>query len=67
MVSIVSQFFGILGADLTPPATFAELVPWFMQVCVGFVLIVLVFKFFFSIPCLLYTSRVRRHFMEGKP
>ena len=54
MVSIVSQFFGILGADLTPPATFAELVPWCMQVCVGFVLIVLVFKFFFSIPSMLY-------------
>lgn len=54
MVTIVSQFFGILGAELTPPATFAELIPWFMQVCVGFVLIVLVFKFFFSVPSMFF-------------
>ena len=44
MASIVSEFFGISGLDMVPPDTFAELIPYLLQVLVAVVLVLAVFK-----------------------
>lgn len=44
MAVIVSEFFGISGVDMLPPETFAELIPYLLQVFVAVVLVLAVFK-----------------------
>lgn len=44
MAAIVSEFFGISGVDMLPPETFAELIPYLLQVVVAVVLVLAVFK-----------------------
>lgn len=44
MAMIVSQFFQIVGVDMTPPETLAELIPYLLTVCVGVVLVCGVFR-----------------------
>ena len=44
MLQTVYEFFGIIGVPGTPPATLAELIPYLLQVIVGLVLVVAVFK-----------------------
>lgn len=44
MASVVSEFFGIIGVDMVPPATLGELIPYLLQIIVGVVLVVAVFK-----------------------
>jgi hypothetical protein len=49
MVQIVSEFFGIIGLSATPPATLAELIPYLLQVLIGVVLVLAVFKLIYRI------------------
>lgn len=46
MVALVAEFFGIVGVDMVPPATFSELIPYLLQVFVGLALVVTVFRIF---------------------
>ena len=46
MVALVAEFFGIIGADMVPPATFSELIPYLLQIFVGLVLVITVFRIF---------------------
>lgn len=43
MVALVAEFFSIIGAEMTAPETFAELVPYLLQVLVGVALVSAVF------------------------
>jgi hypothetical protein len=44
MVQVIAQLCGIIGIDLTPPQTMAEVLPWMLQAVIGLALI----WFFFS-------------------
>lgn len=44
MAVLVAEFFGIIGVDMTPPQTMAELIPYMLTVFVGLVLVLSVFK-----------------------
>lgn len=44
MALIVSQFFQIIGLNMTPPTTLGELIPYLLTVCVGVVLVCGVFR-----------------------
>ncbi|MEG2381852.1 MAG: hypothetical protein RSB38_09170 [Oscillospiraceae bacterium] len=57
MVTILSQFFSILGVDLQPPTTFANFTPWLLQVFLGIAVVAFVFKFFFSVARGIMTGR----------
>lgn len=39
MVELVAQFFFIIGVDMVPPETLAELIPYLLQVVVGVALV----------------------------
>lgn len=39
MASVIAEFFGIIGVDMAPPSTMAELIPWILCVIVGVVLV----------------------------
>jgi len=41
---IVSEFFGIIGVDVTPPTNMAELIPYLLTVLVGVFLVSAVFR-----------------------
>ena len=43
---IVSEFFGIIGVDMTMPTTMAELIPYLLQIFVGVFLVAAVFRVF---------------------
>lgn len=44
MAEIVAEFFGIIGVDVVPPETLAELIPYLLTVLVGVVLVSTVFR-----------------------
>lgn len=44
MAKYLAEFFGMIGTDVTPPETFAELVPYLLTVFVGLCLVCAVFK-----------------------
>ena len=44
MALIVSEFFGIIGVDVTPPTNMAELIPYLLTVVVGVALVSGVFR-----------------------
>lgn len=44
MATIVAQFFEILGVDMLPPQTLAELIPYLLTVFVGVALVSGVFR-----------------------
>lgn len=44
MAMIVSQFFQIVGLEMTPPTTLGELIPYLLTVFVGVVLVCGVFR-----------------------
>lgn len=44
MAAIIAEFFQISGLDMVPPSTFSELIPYLLQVLVGMVLVLAVFK-----------------------
>lgn len=39
MAALVAEFFGIIGVDMTPPSTLAELIPYLLTVVVGVALV----------------------------
>jgi len=41
---IVSEFFGIIGVDVTPPTNMAELIPYLLTILVGVFLVSAVFR-----------------------
>ena len=43
MAELIAEFFQIIGADVTPPETFAELVPYLLTILVGLCLVCGVF------------------------
>lgn len=44
MAALVAEFFAIIGVDVIPPATMAELIPYLLQVVVGVCLVSGVFR-----------------------
>lgn len=57
MASIVSEFFGISGLDMIPPANLGELIPWLLEVIVAVVLVLAVFRLIAEIAKLFYNWR----------
>lgn len=43
MASLVAEFFSIVGVDMLPPSTLAELIPYLLTVLVGVALVSAVF------------------------
>lgn len=39
MAALVAEFFGIIGVDMTPPSTLAELIPYLLTVVIGVALV----------------------------
>ena len=39
MAAVIAEFFQIVGADMVPPSTLAELIPYLLQVVVGVALV----------------------------
>ena len=39
MASVVAEFFQIIGLEMVPPQTLAELIPYLLQVVVGVALV----------------------------
>ncbi len=39
MAAVVANFFGIVGVDMVPPETLAELIPYLLTVFVGLALV----------------------------
>lgn len=39
MAAVIAEFFGIIGVEMTPPTTMAELIPWLLCVIVGVLLV----------------------------
>lgn len=44
MAEIIAEFFGIIGMDMTPPETLAELIPYVLTVLIGVGLVGCVFS-----------------------
>lgn len=44
MAAVVSNFFSVMGLDVVPPQTLAELIPYLLTVQVGVVLVSGVFR-----------------------
>lgn len=44
MALVVAEFFNIIGVDMTPPTTMAELIPYILVIFVGLVLVCAVFR-----------------------
>ena len=59
MVEAIAQFFGIIGLDITPPATMGELIPYLLTVAVGIGLLLAIFRLFRSIIMGLITRNPR--------
>lgn len=49
MAVIVAEFFNIIGVDVTPPETIAELIPYLLTVIVGVILVAMVFKIIYEL------------------
>ena len=57
MALIVAEFFGIIGADVTPPTNMAELIPYLLTVVVGVCLVCSVFAVIGKITSELFFRR----------
>lgn len=44
MAQVVANFFSVMGADMVPPETLAELIPYLLTIQVGVVLVSGVFR-----------------------
>ncbi len=49
MIDTLAEFFAIVGLDITPPQTMAELIPYLLTVFLGFALIAAIFRMFRAI------------------
>lgn len=59
MVEVIAQFLGIIGLNITPPTTMAELIPYLLTVAVGIGLVTAIFRLFRSIIMGLITRNPR--------
>lgn len=57
MVSLVSDFFGIVGIDLFPPSSFSAFIPWLLTVFVGISIVSFILKFFSSVARMIFGQR----------
>ena len=39
MAAVIAEFFQIIGVDMVPPSTLADLIPYLLQVVVGVALV----------------------------
>lgn len=39
MAAVIAEFFQIIGVDMLPPSTLAELIPYLLEVVVGVALV----------------------------
>ena len=46
MAEIVAEFFSVIGEDMVPPDTLAELIPYLLTVFIGVALVSTVFRIF---------------------
>lgn len=46
MALVIAEFFGIIGVDMTAPATMGELIPWLLTIWIGIILVCAVFRVF---------------------
>lgn len=44
MAEIIAEFFGVIGEDMIPPETLAELIPYLLTVLIGVALVSTVFR-----------------------
>lgn len=44
MAEIIAEFFGVIGEDMIPPDTLAELIPYLLTVLIGVALVSTVFR-----------------------
>ena len=44
MAEIIAEFFGVIGEDMVPPDTLAELIPYLLTVFIGVALVSTVFR-----------------------
>lgn len=44
MAEIIAEFFGVIGEDMVPPETLAELIPYLLTVLIGVALVSTVFR-----------------------
>lgn len=59
MAAVVAEFFQVIGVDMVPPSTMAELIPYLLTVVVGVFLVAMVFKVVSAI-CAAFISLGRR-------
>ena len=57
MALVIAEFFNIVGVDMTPPQTMAELIPWMFCVYISIVLVCAVFRMLGKIVELLLNWR----------
>lgn len=46
MLSVLYEFFGILGVDITPPQTMAELIPYVLTVSLAVAVVWFILRMF---------------------
>lgn len=56
MITLLAEFFVIIGLDLIPPQNFAELLPYLFTVLLGFALIGSIFGLFRSLVRLIVSG-----------
>lgn len=44
MAAAVAEFFLVIGVDIIPPTTMAELIPYLLTIVIGVFLVAMVFK-----------------------
>lgn len=49
MVTVISEFLGVLGFNLTPPVDFSTLIPWLFYILVAIAIIAFIFKMFSAV------------------
>lgn len=59
MADVIAQFFGLVGVDLVPPATFSELIPYLLVAFLGIGIVAGVFSMFRYIATWVSTGRAR--------
>ena len=57
MASVVAEFFQIIGVDIVPPTTMAELIPDLLTVFVAVVLVTAVFRIVAAVAAALVNWR----------
>lgn len=55
MAQVVAEFFNIVGVDMAPPTTMAELIPYLLTVVVAVCLVSAVFRLIGGLVSLIFT------------